>query len=227
RLLDERLGALNFWTMFVGFNLAFFPMHLAGILGMPRRVYTYPASAGLDAVNLVSSIGAFVVALSVALFVVNAAASLRRGRLAGRDPWRANTLEWSTASPPEPFDFARLPAVRSRNPLWEPSVPSAREPAALATARRQTAGTSVLEAQPELFLRMPGDSIWPALAAAALLLAFGAILFRFLVLVPFGLALLFALVARWLWPSPETPGAHVGADRKSTRLNSSHVSISY
>ena len=211
RLLDERVGALNFWTMFVGFNLAFFPMHIAGILGMPRRVYTYPAGAGLDAVNLVSSIGAFVVALSVALFVANAAVSLRRGRLAGRDPWQANTLEWSTASPPEPFDFARLPAVASRDPLWGPKVANAREPAALATAWRQTTATSALEARPELFLRMPGDSIWPALAAAALLALFGAILFRFLVLVPFGLALLFALVARWLWPSPETPGAHVGA----------------
>src|SRR5207244_13246969 len=165
--LDERVGALNFWTMFLGFNLAFFPMHIAGILGMPRRVYTYPAGAGLDAVNLVSSIGAFVVALSVALFVANAAVSLRRGRLAGRDPWQANTLEWSTASPPEPFDFARLPAVASRDPLWGPKVANAREPAALATAWRQTTAKSDLEARTELLLRMTQDTICPALADAA------------------------------------------------------------
>jgi heme/copper-type cytochrome/quinol oxidase subunit 1 len=147
RLLDERLGALNFWTMFAGFNLAFFPMHVAGILGMPRRVYTYPAGAGLELVNALSTVGAFVIAISVLVFMANVAQSLRRGRLAGADPWHAGTLEWATASPPPPFDFARIPVVTSRDPLWEPMVPSAPEPEALAGARRQTTGTSAIEAE--------------------------------------------------------------------------------
>ncbi|MGH7263838.1 MAG: cytochrome c oxidase subunit I, partial [Candidatus Rokuibacteriota bacterium] len=99
RLLDERLGRWNFWLMFAGFNVTFFPLHLAGLLGMPRRVYTYPAGLGWDTPNLVATLGALALGAGVLLFLVNLGWSLRRGRPAGADPWSADTLEWSQASP--------------------------------------------------------------------------------------------------------------------------------
>ena len=104
--------------MFIGFNLAFFPMHLAGLLGMPRRVYTYPAGLGWDTLNLITSIGSFVFAAGILLFLVNLAVSLRRGASAGQS-WDAPTLEWASPSPPPPYNFAVIPIVASRHPLWE------------------------------------------------------------------------------------------------------------
>ena len=105
--------------MFVGFNLAFFPMHISGLLGMPRRVYTYPAGMGLEIYNLLSTIGAFVFATGILLSVVNFVISLRRGARAGNNPWNADSLEWSVTSPPPDAQFAQLPVVRDRHPLWD------------------------------------------------------------------------------------------------------------
>ena len=116
RMLDERLGKWNFWMMFIGMNLAFLPMHLTGLFGMPRRVYTYPAGMGWSTLNMLTSIGAFVFAFGVLLLVVNIVRSLRRGRLAGANPWDAATLEWSVPSPPPPYNFAVIPQVASRLP---------------------------------------------------------------------------------------------------------------
>ena len=119
RLLSERLGAWNFWLMFVGFNVAFFPMHVSGLLGMPRRVYTYEDGLGWNLPNLTSTVGAAVLALGIALFLVNLWVSASRGEPAGDDPWRAGTLEWATSSPPPAFDFRSLPPVTSPMPLWD------------------------------------------------------------------------------------------------------------
>jgi cytochrome c oxidase subunit 1 len=119
RLLSERLGRWHFWLFVVGFNLTFLPMHWAGILGMPRRIYTYPADRGWDVWNLVSSLGVPVQAAAVLVFVLNVVISLRRGQRAGDDPWDAWTLEWATTSPPPPYNFETVPVVASRRPLWD------------------------------------------------------------------------------------------------------------
>jgi len=123
RMLSEKMGVWHFWLVFVGLNLTFFPMHLLGLLGMPRRQYYFQADKGWDLYNLVASVGAFVIALGVAIFLVNAIVSLIKGERAGADPWDAFTLEWATSSPPAEYNFARTPVVRSRRPLWDQKHP--------------------------------------------------------------------------------------------------------
>jgi len=123
RMLDESLGKLNFWLLVAGFLLAFQPMHILGILGMPRRVWTYNPNMGWNELNLVSTIGAYIIGLAILVFVWNLVVSLRRGEAAGMDPWDAWTLEWATASPPAAHNFDRAPEVRSRRPLWDKKHP--------------------------------------------------------------------------------------------------------
>ncbi|HEU5103655.1 MAG TPA: cytochrome c oxidase subunit I [Roseiflexaceae bacterium] len=170
RLLDERLGQLNFWLLFVGFNVTFFPMHITGLLGMPRRVYTYPTGLGWEVFNLISTIGAFIVALGILVFLANFIWSLRHGATAGDNPWGADTLEWATNSPPPQYGFRRLPIVRSRNPLWDQENLRAGEERtvklldALAQWPRRYRSqivTSTLDAVPEEVFRVPGPSLWP------------------------------------------------------------------
>jgi cytochrome c oxidase subunit 1 len=117
RLYDERLGRWHFWLMFVGFNLAFIPQHMAGLLGMPRRVYSYEGGGLLEIYNLCSTIGAFVMGVSILVFFVNATRSWRVGRRAGADPWLGDTLEWYAASPPIAHNFDKVPYVTSYRPL--------------------------------------------------------------------------------------------------------------
>jgi cytochrome c oxidase subunit 1 len=119
RMYDEALGKLHFWLFLIGFHLTFDFMHVPGILGMPRRIYTYEPGRGWDMLNLVVTIGVFFQAAGVLVFVANLLRSYFRGSLAGADPWDAWTLEWSTISPPPPYNFAVIPVVRSRRPLWD------------------------------------------------------------------------------------------------------------
>ena len=119
RLLSERIGRWNFWLMFIGFNVGFFPMHILGLMGMPRRVYTYPEGLGWGTNNLIITIGAYVLAFGFLLFVWNVIVSLRSGRVAGPNPWDGDLLEWATPSPPPPFNFVVIPTIASRSPLWE------------------------------------------------------------------------------------------------------------
>jgi cytochrome c oxidase subunit I len=119
RLLSERWGRIHFWLTVVGFNLTFFVQHLLGLKGMPRRVFTYPDLPGWAALNLISTIGAFVLALAILVFAANVFISRRRGQLAGHNPWEGWTLEWATASPPPPHNFVRVPPVHGRRPLWD------------------------------------------------------------------------------------------------------------
>ena len=119
RLLSERLGRWHFWLFVVGFNVTFLPMHWLGMIGMPRRIYTYPADRGWDFWNFVASLGVLFQAAAVLVFLVNVAVALRRGERAGNDPWDAWTLEWATTSPPPPYNFETVPVVGSRRPLWD------------------------------------------------------------------------------------------------------------
>jgi cytochrome c oxidase subunit 1 len=118
-MLDERLGKASFWTMFLGFNLTFFPMHILGLLGMPRRYFDYPADRGWTEFNFAATLGALLIALAVAMFIVNYIVSAQRRAQAGDDPWEANTLEWATTSPPPVFNFPLIPSVHSARPLWD------------------------------------------------------------------------------------------------------------
>jgi len=198
RLLDARLGWWSFWLLVVGFNLGFFPMHLAGLQGMPRRVYTYPAELGLGPTNLVETLGAYLFALGVLVTLINVVRSRWNGAIAGDNPWGANTLEWSVSSPPPPWNFARVPLVASRNPLWDDGLGAG---PALADGRL-TLRTSALDADPERPIELPEQNVWTVVIALALLAVFTGLLVRwYWVAVAGGVLTLWSL-ARWLWPHP-------------------------
>ena len=119
RLLSESLGKLHFWLFLIGFHLTFDTMHIPGLLGMPRRIYTYEPSRGWDTLNLIISFGALIQGIAIVVFVCNLVISYFKGRVAGNDPWDAWTLEWSVSSPPPAYNFASIPTVASRRPLWD------------------------------------------------------------------------------------------------------------
>jgi cytochrome c oxidase subunit 1 len=119
KMLDETIGKWHFWLLMLGFNVTFFPQHMLGIEGMPRRIWTYQSNQGWDFYNLLSTIGAFLIALATLVFVVNVILSLRRGEPASNDPWDAATLEWATTSPPPAHNFDAEIIVNSRRPLWD------------------------------------------------------------------------------------------------------------
>jgi cytochrome c oxidase subunit 1 len=118
RVMNDKLGKVTFWTILVGFNLTFFPMHLVGLMGMPRRTYTYPANMGWTTYNRIESAGAFVIALGVLMLIINLWVSRKHGEPVGPDPWDARTLEWSIPSPPPEYNFAEIPVVHSRDDWW-------------------------------------------------------------------------------------------------------------
>ena len=130
RLLDERWGKVSFWLMFVGFNLAFFPQHLLGLFGMPRRIYTYDEGLGWDGYNLASSVGAFMLAVGILVTIVNWYRSRTRGTPAGNDPWQGETLEWYASSPPAHYNFVTIPTVREPGAHVGPAGAGRRRPAA-------------------------------------------------------------------------------------------------
>jgi cytochrome c oxidase subunit I+III len=210
RLLSERLGRWNFWVMFVFFNVTFFPMHLTGVLGMPRRVYTYPSGLGWEIPNLVSTLGAFGFAAGVGLFLVNLVWSLRGGRPAGANPWASDTLEWSEPSPPAEAQFPRIPVVTSRHPLW-PGASAERDagdaPASVvgldhAPIRwRGAVLVSVTDARPVAVVHVPGPTIAPFLMATGFVFVFAAALVEWRSLLLAGAFLCLVALVVWFRPA--------------------------
>jgi cytochrome c oxidase subunit 1/cytochrome c oxidase subunit I+III len=208
RMLSERLGRWNFWVMFVGMNITFFPMHVLGLRGMPRRVYTYASGLGWDQLNLIETVGAYVFAFGVLLFVINVVRSRFAGVAAGDNPWNASTLEWSTSSPPPAYNFAIIPTVSTRDPLWDAADDSAQPTSGqILDQRKETLGTSVQDAIPIRRLSMPDDTIVPLLLAIALTAVFAALIVQWTGVVIGGVVLSVALIAEWLWPGDEFPEA--------------------
>ena len=123
KFLGERLGQVQFWLMLIGVNLTFFPMHILGLLGMPRRYYTYAGNLGWNELNLLASIGALTIGLAIMVFLYNVIVSLKNGQVAPDDPWDAFTLEWDTSSPPKKYNFLHIPVVRSRRPFYDKKYP--------------------------------------------------------------------------------------------------------
>jgi heme/copper-type cytochrome/quinol oxidase subunit 3 len=161
RMYVERLGQASFWILFAGTNLLFFPMHIVGLLGMPRRVYTYPGDMGWTAYNVVETVGGYLTALGILVVFANLVWSYRRGPEAPVDPWNAPTLEWSTSSPPPEYNFARIPVVASAYPRWEPSGE------AVVTGDQPI--SSFVDGVPEGVVEPPHSSPWPIVLSLVLL----------------------------------------------------------
>jgi len=207
RMMDERLGRWSFWTMFVGFNLAFFPMHIVGLEGMPRRIYTYPAELGVGGWNLLITVGAFLFAAGILMVLVNVLVSLSRGAEAGPNPWDAGTLEWSVSSPPPPQNFDIIPIVASRHPLWEDRLEDVEERSQLGRGYlldrgRETIGTTPMDAEPNVILRMPGDSLLPLLLGIAVTFLFAGLLGHWWILSGLAFAAVLAVLIAWFAPQP-------------------------
>ena len=166
RMMSERLGRWHFWLAFIGFNATFFPMHILGLWGMPRRVYTYPAELGWGNLNLLATSGAVVLFASFVLFTINLIWSAMRGPAAGDNPWGAGTLEWATSSPPPSYNFARIPVVTHSEPLWaeREALPVSE---GLRADARELLITTIAQAKPDIRERSAAPSIWPLWAALA------------------------------------------------------------
>jgi cytochrome c oxidase subunit I+III len=206
--MSERLVRWAFWLMFGGFNLAFFPMHITGLLGMPRRVYTYGAGLGWNGLNMLSTVGAFIFAAGVVLFFVDMVRTLRKRERAVGNPWNAATMEWL---PSEDYGTRSIPKVVSADPLWEqPALPE--EVVAgrhylpgTATGLRETIVTSPVAAEPRYLLILPADSWWPLVGAAGTAGFFLLLTIKMtLTAWACGIAAVIAIVA-WLWQSDRAP----------------------
>ncbi|MGH2874984.1 MAG: cytochrome c oxidase subunit I, partial [Solirubrobacteraceae bacterium] len=206
RMYNEALGKASFWVTLVGTFITFFPMHIVGLLGMPRRQYTYPPHMGWTALNEIETIGSYILGVGLVMIVVNLAYSLRRGPIAPRDPFGGDTLEWSTTSPPPPYNYAVIPTVTSPYAMWDDRD---RELDNRRLERGETLGhghltpaTTVQDAVPDEILSMPPHSIWPPLTGLSML---G--IFAMLVMAHYWIAVGFLVVAALTllgWHNKET-----------------------
>jgi cytochrome c oxidase subunit I+III len=203
--LSDRLGRIAFWLMFTGFNVTFLPMHLTGLRGMPRRVFTYPAGLGFDALNMVSSVGAFVLAAGFAVFLWDLLRPKGRQPYSERNPWGAGTLEWLQEMPPRPWGVRSVPEIDSRYPLWDQPnlvrdvdegrfyLPDAAE------GRREMIVTTIIDAQPVQCLRLPGPSFLVLIAACLTGGVFFFPIFHLWWPMAISAVLLIGVLIVWLW----------------------------
>ena len=217
RMMSERLGRWSFATLFVGFNVTFFPMHLLGFLGMPRRVYTYPAAMGWGPLNLLASAGAVLLALGGLMLVVNVVRSYWRGSVAGDNPWHADTLEWATHSPPPVYNFLHVPIVEGPNALWDRSN---EQPVVtgIRSDSREVLITDVMDAEPAHKTVFPEPTIWPFVCAVVTSAFFVGSIFTAWALVVAAVPLAITLIG-WFWPKHDRTEQ---AEHESSRLAEAH-----
>jgi cytochrome c oxidase subunit I+III len=205
RVPSYRLSRLVFWMIFLGFNITFLPMHATGLFGMTRRSYTYLPEMGWDMLNLVSTVGGFISAAGVGMFIIDFLLHLTHGKRSARNPWNAGTLEWAIEAPVPPYNFASLPVIRDREPLWaDPSVAqrsaSGQEFLGHTDVRqRETMMTGVLRAEPEHVIVLPGNTWTPFVAALFTALFFASFLAKLYWMAAGGAALAVAALFVWAW----------------------------
>jgi cytochrome c oxidase subunit 1 len=204
RLLNEKLGQLHFWLMFIGFNLTFQPMMILGLLGMPRRIATYPEDYGWDLWNAIATVGAFTIALGVLVFMINFIWHLKSGEEAGSDPWDGRTLEWSIPSPPPHYNFAKVPVVHGLDAFWHEKYvedPKGRPvpiPAGSAVATHD-GGHGHDDAHD---IHMPAPSYMPLIAAMGLPLIALGLLYSYAIVAVGGIVLVVGLYG-WVLEPPD------------------------
>ncbi|MGH2808309.1 MAG: cytochrome c oxidase subunit I [Actinomycetota bacterium] len=207
RILHEGLGKLSFWLIFIGFNANMFPLHTVGILGQPRRVYTYEEGLGWDVHNIISTAGAFVLALGILVIGINWFRAMRKGPVAPDDPWNGETLEWATSSPPPHYNFRVVPVVTSREPVWDqPELKEGGDPSKgyALDEGHTTLSTSLLDGRPQALMHMPHASPWPFMLSIALFVFFYAVLLEAWSAAIAGFVLVVAGIMGWFWPRGET-----------------------
>jgi cytochrome c oxidase subunit 1 len=216
RMLSERLGKLNFWLMLIGMNLTFGPMHIVGLQGQPRRTYTYDTRLGVDTWNLVETIGAFIIALGVLVFIINAIQS-RKHKAFELDPWDARTLEWMTTNPPQPHNFDAIPTVHALDEFFHRKYDE--DPATGQMIKVKEADQVLEEMGKDQHIHMPSPSFWPIVVSFGLpVMAFGVIYSHILIVVG-ALIVIGGLYAWALEPATEPDsGDHGGDAAPSTEL---------
>lgn len=206
KFLDEGAGKIHFWLMLIGFNMAFGPMHILGLQGQPRRTHSYPEGMGWDTWNLVSTIGAFVIAVSSLVFLANLLKSLRSGAPAGADPWDGRTLEWSISSPPPEYNFAETPHVSERDELWHRKYTEDDEGRAV----RRASGEDGLDGPATGHVHLPSPSYFPLLTSIGLPIIGYGVIYNWWAAGIGGFVVLWGLAA-WALEPPDEPD-HSDAD---------------
>jgi len=221
RMFSERLGRISFWLLLIGFNVTFFPMHLLGLMGMPRRIYTYGPQMGWTFLNQLASAGAVFIVASIVIMLTNFWLSRRSGVLAGNNPWNADSLEWSVSSPPPPYNFLHIPVVSGPNAVWD-AAPDQPYVVGMRTHRREVLVTKTLDAEPSHREEIPGHSIVPLILALTTTFAlWGAIFFAWWFTL--GAILSAVVLLFWFWPKREDVEEHLENERKFTMKRGGEV----
>jgi heme/copper-type cytochrome/quinol oxidase subunit 1 len=210
RMADEALGKWHFWLFFIGFNMTFFTMHFLGLHGMTRRVYTYLPDMHWGRLSALATAGVAFMTAGLLVFIVNILRSMRVGKIAGDNPWGDFSLEWATSSPPPSYNFAHIPMVNGRNPLWDgptdqPLIVGLRDDI------RETLVTHSLDTEPQHKDEDPGPSIWPFLTSLTVSAAFiGSIFTPWAI--PIGAPPVIVTLVGWLWPRGHSPAPLPGRE---------------
>jgi cytochrome c oxidase subunit I+III len=205
RMLSERIGKWSFWLVFLGFNLTFFPMHILGLMGMPRRVYTYGWGLGWGNINLAETIGSYILLVGLALTLFNCIRALRTGPKAPDNPWGGETLEWAATSPPHEYNFPVIPTVHSLHPLWDEKtlatmVRDREDPDRTLTQGKEAIRTTDLDGVPEHPLPLPEESFLPVLTAFGLLMVTVFLVIQLPIVAGGWGGFTVIVLACWFWP---------------------------
>jgi cytochrome c oxidase subunit 1 len=200
RMMNRMLGRLTFWTFFIGFNITFFPQHILGLEGMPRRVYTYPVESDWGMLNFISTAGAMLLVIGGVMLAYNVIVSASAGELASDDPWGADTLEWGTTSPPPVYNFLYLPVVEGPNALWDRTAGAPPIVAGIDPTCREVLVTGITDAAPNNKTHYPDPSIWPFLASVVTSAFFVGSIFTAWAL-PAAIIPVTIVLTGWFWPN--------------------------